>query len=479
MRIFIIGAGFTGTQLARTLVAEKNSVVLIDNDPERVRHAGDQLDGTVIEGDGNNLETLEKAGIASADVLVTLTEDDEINMITCSLVDAVYPEILKIARVRNYAYYLHTTDAARRLAKMNPSGSRQIFGIDHMLNPDVEAADAIGQAMELGAVGNVVELGRGFGIVTLPICDGSPMAGVPIRAVAAMEGWRFLVAFIEGEDSPTLPSGSTVLQVGDSVGILARTEDIPALLPFTGTTGGLLRKIAIFGADRVGSLIAERQMEKRRETLWTALFGRGTSFLKEPDYIVIDRDPERCRDIAERFPAAHVLCGDITDDTLLQEEGLCDCDLMVAASGNHERNLITAAYLKSRGAKKAIALTADSTFNEIARKLGVDVAVPMRDTVVDAVMSHLRGRNVSAVHSICGRRFEIVECDIAPDSKAAGRPLQKLAAPGEYLVLLIRQPDEKEWQVPRGDTVMQGGAHLVLITPAGDRRTLRLFCGRE
>ena len=105
MKIFVIGAGFTGTQLARALVLERNNVVLIDNNPERVRYASDQLDCTVLEADGNNLESLEAAGIASADALVTLTADDEINMITCSLVDAVYPRIQKIARVRNYAYY--------------------------------------------------------------------------------------------------------------------------------------------------------------------------------------------------------------------------------------------------------------------------------------------------------------------------------------------------------------------------------------
>lgn len=105
MKVFIIGAGFTGIELARTLVAEKNGVVLIDRDPERVRHASDQLDCTVMEADGNDLSLLRRLGIASADALVTLTEDDEINMITCSLVDAVYPKVLKIARVRNYAYY--------------------------------------------------------------------------------------------------------------------------------------------------------------------------------------------------------------------------------------------------------------------------------------------------------------------------------------------------------------------------------------
>jgi trk system potassium uptake protein TrkA len=124
MKIFIIGAGFTGMQLARALVLERNNVILIDNDPERVRDASDQLDCTVLEADGNNLESLEAAGIASADALVTLTEDDEINMITCSLVDAVYPRIQKIARVRNYAYYA-AADVARRRCRSSPSSRRR------------------------------------------------------------------------------------------------------------------------------------------------------------------------------------------------------------------------------------------------------------------------------------------------------------------------------------------------------------------
>ena len=148
MKIFIIGAGFTGMQLARALVLERNNVILIDNDPERVRDASDQLDCTVLEADGNNLESLEAAGIASADALVTLTEDDEINMITCSLVEAVYPRIQTIARVRNYAYY-KAAEVARRRAKSAMSEARPLYGIDNMLNPEVEAADAISAVFEL------------------------------------------------------------------------------------------------------------------------------------------------------------------------------------------------------------------------------------------------------------------------------------------------------------------------------------------
>ena len=105
MKIIIIGAGFTGLQLAKRLVSEKMDVVLIDNDEETVRHASNSVDCLVIQANGNNLNTLEQAGISKADALIALTKSDEINMITCSLVDSVYPDIIKIARVRNYDYY--------------------------------------------------------------------------------------------------------------------------------------------------------------------------------------------------------------------------------------------------------------------------------------------------------------------------------------------------------------------------------------
>ena len=120
MKIVIVGAGFTGIQLAKRLINGKNDVVLIDNDDEVVRHASNSLDCDVIQDAGNNLETLEKAGIKDADALVCVTASDEINMITCSLVDAVYPEVLKIARVRNYAYYVDTASVEKDEKNVRP-----------------------------------------------------------------------------------------------------------------------------------------------------------------------------------------------------------------------------------------------------------------------------------------------------------------------------------------------------------------------
>ena len=194
---------------------------------------------------------------------------------------------------------------------------------------------------------------------------------------------------------------------------------------------------------------------------------------------MVDRDPDLCREAVERFPDVRVLCGDVTDEALLSEEDIFSCDLLVAASGNYELNLVTAAYLKSRGVKKTIALTANSSYGDIARKLGVDVAVPMRGTVVDSIRGRLRGGRVEAVHSVCNRRFEIVEGYISPKSRVVGRKLQDVMDLGVFLVLLYRPADGKTYDVPRGGTVLEADAHVVLITSAGDTRLVARFCGKE
>lgn len=475
MKIVIIGAGFSGSQLAKTLIAEGNKVVLVDRSAERVRSAGDQLDCTVIEADGSNLEVLEKAGISSADALVTITGDDDTNLIICSLVDAVYPETLKIARVRDYEHYMRVLEVTRRRRDNPDAASHPMFGVDYIVNPDVEAAGRIMRAMEIGATGASIDLNDEYNIVVLPVAEGSRMAGKSLKDLAALEDWNFLAAFIESDGEASLPGGESVFKAGDHVGILARKEDTAKLLEFTGADSAPMERVAIFGADNVGALTVAAQAESS-QSFWYRLLSLGRS--KRKRLIVIDRDVQRCRDLAEKFPEARILNGDITDDGLIQSEGVCDCDLVVAASGNYERNLMTAAYLKLRGVGKAIALTSDSAFDEIAGKLGIDVTVPMRDVVIDTIVSHLRGRNVKSVHSVGARKYEIVSCEVSQESRFAGKSLREIGRIENSLVLLVRQPGSETSEIPNGATVLNGGAQAVLIVPAGETGVLGMFAGK-
>ncbi|MBQ6246747.1 MAG: NAD-binding protein [Kiritimatiellae bacterium] len=472
MRTVIVGAGFTGIQLARSLVAEGGRVALIDNDSERTRHARDILDCEVIEAEGNSPETLDAAGVADADALVALTEDDEVNMIVCSLADAVYPDVLKIARVRNYAYYTRTEAMSLR---RHDGAARPLFGIDRMLNPDVEAADAISNVIEHGTVGNVIDLGGGHGVVSLQVSPGSPLDGTPLGQLPRRD---HLIAWAETSDGPLLPSGNTVLHAGDRIGIVAPLADIPDLASSAASLSAesAPRRIAVFGAGRIGSLVVDRLASTRRSGWWRNLFDPAG---QDRGLLLVDPDQERCREAARRFEGVRVICGDVTEADLVHEEALDECDLVVAASHNHERNLILSAYLKSRGARRSIALTASAEFDDIAVKLGVDVAVPLRDTVVDSILGNLRGRSVKAVHSVCNRAFEIVECDVAADGKAAGKALKDLPKGENFLVLLVRDAEDGQFQIPDGGTVLNAGSRAVIAVRAGDRRAVRIFGGRN
>ena len=347
-----------------------------------------------------------------------------------------------------------------------------------MLNPDVEAAAAICRAIENGVVGNVIALEGGRGVAELAVAPRSPLAGASLRELKAKTGRRMLVAWVEKPDGALLPDGATTLAPGDRIGVVAGEDDLPALSELAGTTPEEApRRVAVFGAGLIGRFVAERLLDGARGASGGGLLGLFGGARRRREVALVDPDPDLCREAARLLPGARVLCGDVTEDSFLRDEGLDACDLAVTASPNHEGNLVAAAYLKSRGVGRTVALTASAAFDPIARKLGVDVAVPLRDAVVDAIAGHLRGRTVRAVHSVCNRRFEIVECGILPGSPAAGRPLRELSAPGEYLLLLVRRPDATAFEVPSGDTVLPAGGRAVLVMRANSRRVPRLFGG--
>ena len=120
----------------------------------------------------------------------------------------------------------------------------------------------------------------------------------------------------------------------------------------------------------------------------------------------------------------------------------------------------------------------DAAFSGIAAKLGVDVTVPMRDVVIDTIMSHLRGRNIKAVHSVGARKFEIVSCEVSSKGEVVGKKLRELEELKGSLVLLIRQPEGSSYEIPNGDTELREGALVVLIMPSGDSEILEMFAGK-
>jgi trk system potassium uptake protein TrkA len=484
MRVIIVGAGLVGTQLARYLIGEKHDVSLIESDEERARHVSNRLDCLVLHDEGNSPRALEEAGAARADALVCVTGSDEVNMIICGLAASRYPRLLKIARVRN-GDYAGLIPSGPVLSEKEPSGvgdgaqagPAPILGVDRFVHPDVEASRSVLDAVEHGAVGDILSFANtAYELGAIDITGGSVFDGLALKDFRGFIKGESLVTLVERRGESILPTGATVLSRGDRIHILAKEQEMDQAFKLAGHTEKPLRKIGIVGGGKVGALIAQgllEQEEGRGFSLF-ALFKKTMAPRHSRRVIIIEQDYKLCKDLAARFPGAIILNEDISDEGFVAEERLDDLDLIITTTNRQELNIITAVYLKSRGVERTIALVTGSGYTAIARQLGVDVVIPMKSVVVDSIISLLMGREVRGVHRLGDGSIGTIEIEIGPQSPAADTPITEFHLSAGGLVMLVNRGERSF--IPRGDYVFTRGDRIVLIAKnGGDPEIERLF----
>ncbi|GBU26705.1 potassium transporter TrkA [Treponema sp. R8-4-B8] len=475
MRVIIIGAGFTGTQLARHLIHEKYDVSLIESNEERARHASNRLDCLVLHDEGNSLESLEEAGIAKADALVCVTDSDEINMIICGLAASRYPKVIKIAKVRNDDYM------KINLSELRGAG---ILGIDRFIHSDIEAAKAVLNAISHGAQGNILQFsGTPYELGSVNITKGSVFDGLSLLDFHSFIREEGLITLVERGKECFLPSGSTVLSPGDLIHIITREENMDQVFHLAGRTETPINRIGIVGGGRLGELIAEEllanndisfEAKKTKKNFFTSFI---KSFLPKSkrSVIIIEKDYNICKELSAKFQNVLILNEDISDEAFIAEERLGDLDLIITTTDNQDLNIIAAIYLKSLGVRRAIALVMSPGHKTIAHQLGVDVAIPLKSVVVDSILSHLMGRGISDVHNLGDGSVSIIKIEIAEDSPAIEKSIKDFRLPQNGLLMLVNRGETSF--IPQGDYVYKAGDKVVLIVKNGNEAELEKYFG--
>jgi trk system potassium uptake protein TrkA len=478
MHIVIVGAGLVGTQLARHLIHEKHDVSLIESNEERARYASNRLDCLVLHDEGNSLNALEEAGINRADGLVCVTDSDEVNMIICGLAASRYPALLKIARVRNDDYV--------RLNRTNKGYFKnpKILGIDYFVHPDVEASRSVLSAIEHGAIGNILAFAdTPYELGSIDIAPESALDGLILKDFHTLVNGEGLITLVERKGESLLPTGTTTLLRGDRIHILTKENEMDRLFKLAGRSEKPLRKIGIVGGSRVGVLVAEGllsrepdQEEDRRGKIGS-FFARFKPlvFRNNRRVIIIEQDYSLCKELAARFPEALILNEDISDESFITEERIDDLDLIITATADQELNMIAAIYLKSRGVHRAVAMVTSAGYEAIARRLGVDVVVPMKSVVVDSILSHLMGGRIKGIHRLGDGSIGIIEIEIGPDSPVLDTRLADFHLSSEALVMLVSR--EGGAFIPRGDYIFTNGDKIVLIAKNGNETEIERFFG--
>ncbi|QQO09602.1 Trk system potassium transporter TrkA [Breznakiella homolactica] len=465
MRVVIVGAGLVGTQLAQYLIQEKHDVSLIESNEERARHASNRLDCLVIHDEGNSLSALEEAGVAKADALVCVTDSDEVNMIICGLAASRHPDLLKIARVRNDDY-----------VRLNRSGER-ILGIDHFVHPDVEASRSVLNAVEHGALGDVLEFSNTpYELGSIDIAPSSAFDGLSLMDFRSLVKGESLVTLIERESESLLPTGATVLTKGDRIHVLAKESELENIFRLAGRSQKHLRKIGIVGGGRIGALVAEGllgQENGRQASLLSFFKSLGAKSSKH--VIIIEKDYALCKELSVRFPEALILNEDISDESFIAEERIDGLDLLITTTDDQELNIIASVYLKSRGVGRTIALVTGSGYAAISRQLGVDVVIPMKSVIVDSILSHLMGKGVKGVHRIGDGSIGIIEIEVPQGVPVEGKSLAEFRLPAGGLVMLVKRGPVSF--IPRGDYVFESGDRIILIAKNGNEMEIEKLFG--
>lgn len=452
MKTIIVGGGIVGTQLAQALIDEKQDLVIIEKDPEEARHLANRLDCLVITGLGNSPEILRSAGIDSAQYLIAVTGSDEINMVVCGLAYQENEKVLTVARVRNTDYHSFGVFS-------NP-----LLGTSCMVHPDLEVARTIIRSIEHGAMGDV----RAFEdtdlrLTHIPIETGSIFVNRTIRDLRKTIPYKFLIVSLMRKSAYLIPRGDTLLLEGDVAYIIASDEVLEELYKSVGRNRVDLNKIAIVGGGKIGTYIVSDLLDKNKTG--TSLFARIASLFKKRDkksIVLIDKNYEKCKTLSSRFPDILVLNGDISDEGFVEEEGLNDYDLLIAATENQELNLVSAMYAKRIGVKKTISLVMKNNYVNIASHLGIDVTISLKDTVINTILRFVRQGEIKNLYSLAGGKIVLVEMAVQDDSGVIGRRIEDIKMPRDSLVILVSR-DSKSF-IPDGEYVFKENDNIIIIT---------------
>ncbi len=446
MRVVIVGAGEVGFHLAQRLSQENQDVVVIEADPQRARNVQDQLDVLTVMGNGASLPVLEEAGVRDSGMLLAVTSIDEVNLIACLAASRLGVRHT-VARISKPEYFAPESVL-----------SREALGISLMISPERECARETFNLLQSAAATDVAEFAGGrIQLVGVRVREGAPVAGRTLAELRRdLREFHYVVAAIVRDDETVIPVGSSRLQAGDQVFLLAPTEEVDNIPPLAGYPAFRLRRVMIAGGSREGVYLAE--LLERRGVECT----------------VLDHDRQRCLEIAEALPRSLVLHADATDLELLEMEGVAGIDGFVSATGNDQTNLLSSLLAKTAGARKVVSLIEKFEYLPLVPKVGVDAAVSPRMSTVNAILRYVRRGRVVTVATLKGVDAEAIEFRVEEGARITQRPLRELGFPPGALVGTILRGDDVV--VPTGmDRILPGDDVVVFALPQAIHEVERFF----
>ena len=443
MKVVICGAGLVGSAIASHLASEQIDVTVIDADAEKIQRVVDHADVRGVVGVASHPDILTQAGLNEAELLIAVTESDEVNMVACQVAHTIFETPTRIARIRSWAY-------------LNPN-FRDLYGpghmpIDYIISPEQEVSSAVERQLRLPGAFDVKDMADGkvklIGVIAGANC---PILSTPLRHLTNLfpELTITIVAILRGTTVIVPRDGREELQEGDKIYFVCDESHTRRAMAAFGHTESEASSAVIAGGGSIGMLLAQK-LSKNENTA---------------NSTIIEIDKNQARTIAEELTSTSVVCGDTLDSDILEEAGVASTATFVAVSNDDEVNVLSALLAKRMGALHTVALVNNPGFVPLMSTLGIDAVVNPPQITVSSILEHVRRGRIRDVHSVLEAHGEVLEAEILPTSPLVGDSLRTAKIPKGLVIGAI----VRKGQVipPRGDTIIQANDLVILFAKQG------------
>ena len=451
MNIIILGAGRVGESVAESLVSEKNDITVIDTSPQRLAELQARLDLRGVAGNGIQPSVLEAAGARDADMLIACASADETNLVACKVAHDVFNIPTRIARVRSPEFQ-----------QGSPLLGVEGFAVDAVICPEASVTTTIRKLIDYPEALQVLEFAGGaVSLIAVRAVSGGPMVRHIISELPQLVPqvpMRFVAIYRKdenGNDHRVVCNGSTAIEPGDEVFVLAATGDIRRVLDAVRRRDQPVRRVMIAGGGKVGLRLAREIQDSCRLKL-------------------IEPSLPRCEYLTTELSSdVLVLHGDSTDEDLLEREQVEDVDLFIALTNDDEDNIMSCLLAKRMGARRVLALINRRAYADLVQGTQIDIALSPAQTVIGELLAYVRRGDVEAVYSLRRGAAEALEAVARGDrktSRVVGRRIEELALPGgSQIGAIVRGGGDngapQQVIIPHHDTVIERDDHVIVFVP--------------
>ncbi|MBR1634833.1 MAG: Trk system potassium transporter TrkA [Lachnospiraceae bacterium] len=443
LKCIIVGSGKVGSALVDVLTKEGNDITLIDQDPSRVEEMTDYYDIMGIVGNGASFHVQQDAGIDDADLLIAVTESDELNLLCCTVANQVR-NCSTIARVRTPDYSVEANFLRERL------------GLAMIINPELSAAREISRLLTLPGALEVTRFAHGQAqLVRIKLMHGSPLIGMTVAEYAQTHTDPMLFCAIERNDKVAIASGNFLFREGDIVAFVCEYKSSGLCLSHLGIASGAVKNCLIVGGGRSAYYLAKNLLANHISVK------------------IIERDMKRCEFLSEALPEALIIHGDGTDESLLYEEELETTEAFVPLTGMDEENIILTLHAKQVSSAKVVTKVNRFSFKDVIRSLDLGSVIYPRYLTAEAIIAYARARRESlasnkivTLSQLYDQQVECIEFSVDEQSRVTGTPIRELRLKPDLIITFINRHGKVLFPLGN-DTIEVGDSVMVVTTHKG------------